>query len=199
MEILTNYNTFLGNVCNINSRVSKINGNTYYNIKYKNKEIVEYLSQYGIVPRKSNTLELPYINWNILLGIFDGDGCISKETKGLYGYKFIITSGSIKFITQVQEFLNGYNIHSSITENKSNSGHWYNLIICKGADIYKLYCNLYKESSFFLSRKKEKFCPLLEKFSNSDSVNSVKGRDNHKTEPSPTGEGAETRNGEPKE
>lgn len=182
-------------MCNINSRVSKINGNTYYNIKYKNKEIVEYLSKYGIVPRKSNILELPYINWNILLGIFDGDGCISKENKGLYGYKFTITSGSIKFITQIQEFLNSYNIHSSIAENKSNSGHWYNLIVCRGADIYKIYCNLYKESSFFLTRKKEKFCPLLEKFGNSNSVNSVKGMDNHKTEPSSNREGAETRNG----
>lgn len=200
LEILTNYNSFLGNVCNINSRTSKVNGNTYYNIKYKNKEIVEYLSHYGIVPRKSNILELPYINWNILLGIFDGDGCISKEHKGLYDYKFIITSGSIKLITQVQKFLDSYDIHSTIQENKSNSGHWYNLIVCRGADIFKIYCNLYKESSFFLTRKKEKFCPLLEKFSNCNSVNSVKGMDNHKTEPSLSNkEGAETRNGEPKE
>lgn len=68
----------------------------------------------------------------------------------------------------------------------------------KGEDIYKIYCNLYKESSFFLSRKKDKFCPLLKKFNKCNSVNSVKEMDNYKTEPSLNEEGAETRNGTPK-
>lgn len=75
-EILDNYNSFLGNVCNINSRQSKINGNIYYNIKYKNEDIVNYLETFGIVPKKSNTLKLKYINWDVLRGIFDGDGSI---------------------------------------------------------------------------------------------------------------------------
>lgn len=200
LELIKNYNTFLGNVCNINSRTSKINGNTYYNIKYKNKEIVNFLSNYGIIPRKSNILQLPYINWNLLLGIFDGDGSVTKDKRYDYCFKFSITSGSILFIEQLTKFLLKYNIKSSIHEYKTESGHWYNLVVCKGEDIYKIYCNLYKESPYFLTRKKEKFCPLLEKFNSCNSVNSVKEMDNYKTEPSLlVEEGAETRNGEPKE
>lgn len=57
---------------------------------------------------------------------------------------------------------------------------------------------MYKDSSYFLKRKYEKFGPLLEKFSKCNSVNSVNERENSKTEPSLLQEGAETRNGEPK-
>lgn len=199
LELINNYHTFLNKSCNINSRVSKVNGNTYYNIKYKNKEIVEFLSNYGIIPKKSNILELPYINWNILLGIFDGDGSIVIDKRYDCCFKFSITSGSIKFINQIKDFLESEGILSSIYEYNTDSGHWYNIIVCKGEDIYKIYNNLYKDSSFFLTRKKEKFCPLLKKFNNSNSVNSVKEMENSKTEPSPIREGAETRNGEPKD
>ena len=199
LELINNYHIFLEKTCNINSRTSKINGNVYYNIKYKNKEIVEFLSNYGIVPKKSNILELPYINWNILLGVFDGDGSITIDKRYDCCLKFTITSGSIKFIEQVKNFLLSNGIESHLYEYNTDKGHWYNLVVCKGADIYKIYCNLYKDSPFFLSRKKERFCPLLEKFSKDDSVNSVKERENSKTEPSLNQEGAETRNGEPKE
>lgn len=199
LELIENYNIFLNNLCNINSRSSKVNGNTYYNIKYKNKEIVSFLSKYGIVPKKSNTLELPYINWNILLGIFDGDGSITKDKRYENCYRFTITSGSIIFINQVKSFLENEGIIAHIQEYKTDSGHWYNINITKGEDIYKIYCNLYKDSSFFLSRKKEKFGSLVEKFTKCNSVNSVKERENYQTEPSLNNkEGAETRNGEPK-
>ena len=50
----------------------------------------------------------------------------------------------------------------------------------------------------FLKRKYDKFCPIVEKFTNSNSVNSVKEMENYKTEPSLKEEGAETRNGVPK-
>ena len=45
--------------------------------QFKNQDIVDYLKQFGIVPNKTFTLELPYINWNVLRGVFDGDGSIS--------------------------------------------------------------------------------------------------------------------------
>lgn len=178
-EIIDNYHTFLENTCNINSRISKVNGNTYYNIKYKNKDIVNFLAEYGIVPRKSNNLELPYINWNILLGVFDGDGSLTIDKRYECCFKFTITSGSIKFINQIREFLHSNGVETHVYEYNTDSGHWYNIVVCKGEDIYKIYCNLYKDSSFFLSRKKEKFCSLLKKFSNCNSVNSVKERENY--------------------
>lgn len=39
------------------------------------------------------------MNWNVLRGIFDGDGCIHKENKGIHCYKLIITSASDELIT----------------------------------------------------------------------------------------------------
>lgn len=57
---------------------------------------------------------------------------------------------------------------------------------------------MYKDSSCFLSRKHDKFGPLVKKFTRCNSVNSVNGMENQKTEPSLTEEGAETRNGESK-
>ena len=199
LELLENYNSFLEYRCNINSRTSKVNGNTYYNIKYKNKEIVDFLSQYGIIPRKSNILNLPYINWNILLGLFDGDGSITKDKRYINSFCWSITSGSTNCIMQIKQFLLDENIQSHIQEYNTDSGHWFTLSVTRGEDIYKIYCNLYKDSPYFLNRKKEKFGSLVEKFTKCNSVNSVNERENQKTEPSLNiEEGAETRNGEPK-
>ena len=67
------------------------------------------------------------------------------------------------------------------------------------SDIITIYNNIYKNSSYFLKRKYDKFGPLVEKFTENYSVNSVNGMENQKTEPSlGNKEGAETRNGEPK-
>lgn len=198
-EILDHYNSFLGNVCNINSRVSKVNGNIYYNIKYKNEDIVEYLKDFGIVPRKTNTLKLKYINWNVLRGIFDGDGSIMQDPRTPCSFKFQITSGSIEFIEQLEEFYNSNGISYYITEYSGDNSHWYNITVGQGKDIFKIYENMYKDTSCYLSRKHDKFGPLVEKFTRQHSVNSVNGRENQKTEPSLNiEEGAETRNGEPK-
>lgn len=54
---------------------------------------------------------------------------------------------------------------------------------------------LYDNAHYFL---RNNFGPILKKFNNSNSVNSVNG-ERPKTEPSLNEEGAETRNGEPKE
>ena len=198
-EILEHYNKFLGDVCNINSRYCPKRNNTYYNIKYKNEEIVNYLANFGIVPRKTSTLKLKYINWSVLRGIFDGDGSIIKDNRSC-SFKFKITSGSEDFINQIAEFYNKYNIHCIMSEEHGKAGNsWMNITVGTQKDILKIYQNIYKDTSCFLHRKQEKFGPLLEKFNMSNSVNSVNERENSKTEPSLNEEGAETRNGEPKE
>lgn len=196
---MDDYNTFLNGVCNINSRYCKKRQNTYYNIKYKNEDIVKFLAGFGIVPRKSNILKLKYINWNVLRGIFDGDGSIIQDPRCNCSFKFKITSGSVDFIDQLKEFYRVNGIHFYIEEclGKKDS-YWYNIIVGRSEDIYKIYYNMYKDSSFCLQRKKDKFGPLVEKFTKCISVNSVNERENSKTEPSFDEEGAETRNREPK-
>lgn len=79
---------------------------------------------------------------------------------------------------QIKQFLLDENIQSHIQEYNTDSGHWFTLSVTRGEDIYKIYCNLYKDSPYFLNRKKEKFGSLVEKFTKCNSVNSVNEREN---------------------
>jgi len=75
-EILTYWNEFLGNKCNINVSYHPVYNIPQYRISFKNQEVCNFYKQFGIVPRKSLDLTLSKINNNILLGIFDGDGSV---------------------------------------------------------------------------------------------------------------------------
>ena len=194
-EILEYWNNFLGGNMNINIHTNS-KGIDYYKISFQDKEFSELLETYGITPKKSYTLELSYINWNILLGIFDGDGSLSIDNRHGISGKFRIASGSERFLIQIQKFLKEFKINSTIYKNKISK--CMSLTVGKLEDIIMIYNNIYKNSSYFLKRKYDKFGPLLEKFNSKHSVNSVNEMEYSKTEPSPLQEGAETRNGEPK-
>lgn len=194
-EILDYWNEFVGNTLNINIHTNS-KGIDYYKISFMDKEFSKLLNSYGITPRKSYTLKIKYITWDVLRGIFDGDGSLSLDFRHGISGKFRIASGSGQFLNQIQDFLSSYNIRSTIYSEKESK--CMNLTVGKSEDIILIYNNMYKDSSYFLKRKYEKFGPLLEKFSKCNSVNSVNERENSKTEPSLLQEGAETRNGEPK-
>lgn len=40
----------------------------------------------------------------------------------------------------------------------------YHIMVTKNADVYTIYDKIYKDSSYYLKRKYDKFCPLVEKF-----------------------------------
>lgn len=180
-EILDHWNNFLGGNMNINIHTNA-RGVDYYKIAFQDLEFSKMLESYGITAKKSYTLELSYINWNILLGIFDGDGSLSIDTRHGISGKFRIASGSEIFLKQIQEFLKQNNIKSSIY--KDSRSKCMSLTVGILQDIVSIYNNIYKDSSYFLKRKYDKFGPLLEKFNSSNSVNSVNERGNSKTEPS---------------
>lgn len=194
-EILYHWRKFLENKVTIKTFTRKRDNRTYYEISFKNQSIVDYLNKFGITERKTFTLRLPYINWNIIRGVFDGDGCLTVDKRTMSSWRFEICSASINFIHQLNDFFVENGLHPIVTREKN----YYNISIGRLPELYYIYTNIYKDSSYFLSRKYEKFWPLVEKFTSKHSVNSVKGRENHKTEPSLiTEEGAETRNGGPK-
>lgn len=80
-EILEHWVDFLHGTVNIKSFIRKKTGRTYYEVKFKNQEIADYYKNLGITERKTHTLKLRYINWNVILGIFDGDGCLSIDNR----------------------------------------------------------------------------------------------------------------------
>lgn len=197
IDILHYFKEFLNNKCNINEHYDKKDDVMYYKISFMNKDISKYLETFGITPKKSLTLKLSYINWDVLRGIFDGDGSLSKDARSL-SFKFKIASGSMNFLEQIKEFLTENSIKAMIYHS---SGNCFELIVQQSEDVYKIFNNMYKNTSYFLGRKYDKFGPLVEKFTRQTSVNS--GNEETTSNPEPSFdrniiEGAETRNGTPK-
>lgn len=173
-ELLDYWNEFLGNKCNISVSIHKVFKVPQYRISFKNKEIADYLSTFGIIPRKSFNLKLKYINWNVLRGIIDGDGCVSTTGTG-NTIKLIITSACREFLVQIQEFLKSEGVTSFINESNRNQNPIYDLFVYKTEDLIKIYKHLYNNAHYFLKRKRNNFGPILKKFNISNSVNSVNG------------------------
>lgn len=198
-EILNYWNEFLGNKLNINVSIHNKYKTPQYRIAFRSKPVVEYLEKFGIVERKTSIAKLNYINWPILRGIIDGDGSVFNETNS-DRIRLTITSGSVEFLEQIQEFLHQFQIDSTIrkTITEHESGGYFVLGIHKQKDIYFIYKNIYKNASYFLKRKYDKFGSLVKKFTSESSVNSGKEGCASNPEPSLLEEGAETRHGGPK-
>lgn len=196
-EILSHWNNFLGNKCNINTHYNKNTDKNYYRISFMNKEICNLLFKYGITPNKSLTIQLSEINWDIIRGLFDGDGSLVFDTRNLSA-KFKISSGSKRLLEQIQEFFNTNNIKSTIYNKDNKGNNCMDLVVGQLENIFKVYNNMYKNASYFLKRKHEKFGPIVKKFTIDNSVNSGNEGCASNPEPSLIEEGAETRHGEPK-
>lgn len=172
-ELLDYWNEFLGNKCNITSYVHKKFNVPQYRISFRNEEICDYLKTFGIISNKTFDLTLSYINWDVLRGIIDGDGCIATTNHGST-LKIIITSGCKKFLEQIQEFYKANNIISYLNESFRNKNVTYDLYVYNTEDVLKIYNNLYSNAKYFLKRKKLKFGPLLQKCNKENFVNSGK-------------------------
>lgn len=182
-ELLDYWNEFLGNKCNITTSIHKIYKTPQYRIQFANPEIKEFLGTYGIVERKTYHLKLKYINWDVLRGIIDGDGCVLEKNKGRT-LAIGITSGCKEFLEQIQEFYSNNNIISYLKESNRNLNPTYDLYVYKSEDILKIYENLYLNAHYFLKRKEEKFGSLLKKFNRQSLVNSGKEKCDSNPEPS---------------
>lgn len=162
-ELLDYWNEFLGNKCSITSSIHKVFKVPQYRIAFRNPEIIKYLNTFGLKARKTFDLELSYINWNVLRGIIDGDGCISLGNNGST-LIICITSGNKRFLEQIQAFYSQNGIKSHLRESHRNKNITYDIYVYNSKNILKIYDNLYQNAHFFLKRKKLKFGPLLKKF-----------------------------------
>lgn len=158
VEFLEHWCSFLDNKVSIHRRLRKENNNYYSNVCFKNQDIADLLSNsYGITPNKTFTLRLPYINWNVVRGCFDGDGCLVKD-KRCNSWKFEIVSASLEFATQLHNFYIKENLNSHIYKE----GNLYKISILKRDNLKKVFSNLYKDCSYFLHRKYDKFLPVIQ-------------------------------------
>lgn len=182
-ELLDYWNEFLGNKCNITKSIHKVYKVPQYRIAFRNQEICDYLGSFGIIPRKTYGLTLKYIDWDVLRGIIDGDGCILSRNNG-NTISIGITSGSKQFLEQISKFYLDNGIKSYLKESNRNLNTTYDLYVHKTEDILKIYKNLYENAHFYLKRKKLKFGPLLKKLGINKLVNSGNEMCNSNPEPS---------------
>lgn len=196
-ELLDYWNEFLGNKCNITVSMHKVFKAPQYRIAFRNEEVCEYLETFGITSNKTFDLTLKYINWDVIRGIIDGDGCVSSSNRGST-IRIGITSGCKKFLEQIQQFYIKYGITSYLNESNRNINPTYDLYVYNTNDIIKIYNNLYSNAHFFLKRKEMKFGPLLRKLNMESLVNS--GKENATPIPSQVlkEKGVETLNEVPK-
>jgi len=147
------------------SKVSKIlqpiNNSYMYSVNITNEEMETWLRRKGNFIRKSYECKI-YIplNWNILRGIFDGDGGFHIDRERL---SFFICSKSLAFIHQIESFLNKYGFTVYVRERKNgNKVSLYYVEIYKIHDILKLGELLYQNAHIFLKRKYERWLAFYE-------------------------------------
>ena len=136
-------------------------------LSMRSQKTVEDLKNKGVVENKSLILEFPscsqvpqHLLHHFIRGYFDGDGSISKTTKGSYDDYQVSFVGTQKFIQQLYSVLQ----MGSVFPDKRKSNSWY-LSISGNRQIIKLFDYLYKDATRYLDRKYNTFNDLLMKYS----------------------------------
>ena len=112
-----------------------------------------YLNSIGITPNKSRTIQLAIpLNWNIVRGIFDGDGSIAKREPK-------ITTGSLQMLETLKRFFNENGLVYSVYKKKGASD-----IYIRGNSRRELFHKMYDNCSIKLDRKFDLYRAALEKF-----------------------------------
>lgn len=131
-----------------------------WKIRLSSTKTFNDLCNYGCVPNKSLILKFPKLPDELIShfirGYFDGDGCISEKKyisgKNYTTLKTGFCTGSKEFIEELLKFLP---VKHKLIEKRKNR----NLYECRFSvnDSAKLYHYMYKDSTIWLQRKRDKF------------------------------------------
>jgi intein-encoded DNA endonuclease-like protein len=123
-----------------------------YEFVINSKIILEDLSKYGVVPRKSLVSTLPDIQYGLyrhfIRGLFDGDGCIRIDKLG--NGRFDIC-GSYKILHSISILLEA---DLGLKINITKHGNIFRLAVAGNRKVLKIKSYLYDNSTLFLNRKK---------------------------------------------
>ena len=127
-----------------------------FSLNIRSKQMAEDLKQYGIIPRKTFSIEFPKnINKkfypHLIRGIFDGDGCISNQLITFYGNENVVNY--IKYLLE-----NTLQINKVKTIKRIGC---YSFTFSAKKDVKNFYNYIYKDATIYLTRKKEKFEKIL--------------------------------------
>ena len=155
LDILLKFKEFCGSRAKLNkfkyitpkSKETKI----MYKVVINSQELVTFFANnYGICGKKSSTMNPPIdINWNILRGVFDGDGSFKRGV--------VLTSNSEQWINKIKAFYDSLHIHYTCPHDTA-----YRLSVYRKEDIKRIYHYLYDNQTLYLDRKKQDLSRLVE-------------------------------------
>lgn len=134
-------------------RKPRINNRSEANVCICSDKIVEVLSQYGVVARKTKSVFYAGESFQqyenaYLRGLIDGDGCIYRQANGYL--RVCLTTGSKIFVESFLKRMNDMNFFFS----SSCRGNYWNFT-ASGGSAERLCEYLYESCSICLERKKE--------------------------------------------
>lgn len=125
-------------------------------LRIGSKIIVDDLARYHIIPRKTGMERLPSIpaeyRSNFLLGLFDGDGCISICRQQNRQLRFSIVSASEQFLNDLRDLID---LDYGYIKYKGTSCYTWD--VYKQSHIDDLKHFMYGNYNFCLDRKRKKF------------------------------------------
>lgn len=157
MDMLYAFRDFLDYKVDITGTFRKEKKATYYSAAFKNQDVVEYLSGFGITPKKTFNVKLRYINWHVLRGIFDGDGSITHDKRPNHGNKFEIVTASQEFAKQINDFL----LQNGIKSHVYQTDGLYDIVVLGKSSLQHLFDAMYTDANYYIRRKYAKFKAIL--------------------------------------
>lgn len=139
-------------------------GKNGFQIKYRNKESIEFMMSCGLKERKSLSMKFPDIPnevvWSFIRGYFDGAGSIVLKTNrhNTYG-QASFTSGSVEFLKTLQDKLRLFEVESHLYKDGRTTNGVCCLKVTKRWELEKLFSLMYPTDCHDarLERKYNKF------------------------------------------
>ena len=155
-DIMLKFKDFIGDKAKMYVRQTGI-----VQVIYNSKPVTQWFSQvFNIPERKALTLNPSVeIDWDILHGYFDGDGCIRmSKSKGRWNrYEAKFTTGSRVWAERIQTFLKQEGVESIIKEKDAA----FDVNIYGKTNLFYMYSRMYASGTSRLEYKYQQFVALF--------------------------------------
>jgi DNA-binding transcriptional regulator WhiA len=161
-EVIDKLNAFYG-LQSPMCQTKIVNNKNAYTLQLCNKKLFNRLYELGCVTKKSNILGPPFIEEKFylpfILGYFDGDGCVSRNST-INSWKVSIGTGGHDLFEWITSIIKSLNLAYSI-EIKKKKNYFYNICLCGISGkvfLDQLYSSVPEKLP--LSRKKQRFLEM---------------------------------------
>lgn len=155
-DIMLKFKKFIGDKAKIYERPTGI-----IQVIYNSKPVTKWFMDTFNIPERKALVLNPTINidWDILHGYFDGDGCIrmSKSKNRWNRYEAKFTTGSKIWAERIVNFLKEEGINSKIKVK----GNAYDVNISGKVNLFYMYHKMYASNTSRLEYKYQQFVALF--------------------------------------